>query len=77
MMMNCCHIDIIADINECQGNNRLCHINATCSNVAGSYKCSCKSGFTGDGFTCTGTYELIIIQSIRSSRDYLIVKSKD
>ncbi len=41
------------DIDECKGEN-LCHKFANCKNTNGSYLCSCKSGFFGDGFSCIG-----------------------
>ena len=31
---------------------QICHINAICHNTIGSYSCSCKQGFHGDGKTC-------------------------
>ena len=42
-----------SDINECSGTN-ICHMNADCSNLPGSYSCSCSAGYTGTGFSCTG-----------------------
>ena len=33
-----------------------CGENAECLNTEGSYSCGCKSGFTGDGYNCTGRY---------------------
>ena len=42
-----------ADINECQRDNA-CHSEAMCINLAGSYTCTCKDGYKGDGFYCTG-----------------------
>ena len=42
------------DINECSTNSHICDVNAVCSNVQGSYTCACKSGYSGDGKTCTG-----------------------
>ena len=29
---------------------------AVCNNTIGSYECSCKPEYTGDGFNCTGTF---------------------
>ena len=45
----------LLDINECSVFPSVCHINANCQNSAGSYVCSCKPGFNGDGKTCQGT----------------------
>lgn len=42
---------VCQDINECEQNR--CHVNARCENVPGSFRCSCREGFIGDGFTCT------------------------
>ena len=27
---------------------------AYCNNTIGSYECSCKPGYSGDGYSCTG-----------------------
>ncbi|XP_044171458.1 uncharacterized protein LOC114970560 isoform X2 [Acropora millepora] len=40
------------DIDECSSANE-CHQNATCNNTKGSYNCTCKDGFEGDGKNCT------------------------
>ena len=52
------------DINECKNetlNN--CHDNATCYNSFGSFTCSCKAGFKGNGVSCQGqcTMHLLLI----------------
>ena len=44
-----------ADINECLSD--VCHVNAICTNTLGSFVCSCSSGYTGDGVTCSGEEE--------------------
>ncbi|XP_073251071.1 uncharacterized protein [Porites lutea] len=41
------------DIDECSASQApVCDINANCSNTRGSYYCTCKAGFIGDGKTC-------------------------
>ena len=49
---------MVLDIVNCAADDG-CHENATCTDGNGSYTCECKSGFTGDGFTCTGKRCLI------------------
>ena len=42
----------------------LCDENAICSYINGFSTCSCKSGFTGNGFECLGkTFCLVCIES--------------
>ncbi|XP_015747665.1 PREDICTED: uncharacterized protein LOC107327444 isoform X2 [Acropora digitifera] len=40
------------DVNECTASSSMCHENAFCNNTLGSYNCSCKPGYYGDGKTC-------------------------
>ncbi|XP_073251813.1 uncharacterized protein [Porites lutea] len=40
------------DDDECLKTPPVCDINANCKNTLGSYLCSCKEGFKGDGKTC-------------------------
>ncbi|KAL9962016.1 hypothetical protein ACROYT_G031070 [Oculina patagonica] len=42
-----------ADIDECTTNSHGCDVNAICKNTVGSYNCTCKPGFKGDGKKCT------------------------
>ena len=42
----------LLDIDECAANP--CDVNAACLNTNGSYECSCRPGFEGDGTSCTG-----------------------
>ena len=44
------------DINECL--SIPCDKNAHCINNNGSYSCSCKAGFKGNGKVCVGMYAL-------------------
>jgi len=42
------------DINECALGTHNCDIHAICTNTIGSYTCECKTGYSGNGFTCYG-----------------------
>jgi hypothetical protein len=50
----------MVDINECDLSSRKCHSDANCTNTKGSYNCTCKDGFFGDGYNCEGWYLLLI-----------------
>ena len=63
---------MVIDIDECSDDTHDCSENARCENVLGSYTCTCKVGFVGNGQTCVckrgyrgdnceGTYSIIII----------------
>ena len=41
-------------MDECVEGTDNCHIDAICQNTPRSYKCICKSGYTGDGKHCKG-----------------------
>ena len=48
------------DIDECIIGAILlhdCHDQAKCINALGTYYCECKSGYNGNGTTCTGTLQ--------------------
>ena len=47
-------IAIVPDFDECKTSTHSCDDNAACKNTVGSYTCSCKSGYSGDGKTCNG-----------------------
>ena len=40
------------DIDECASGVHACHKNVLYINTEGSYKCSCKNPYTGDGKIC-------------------------
>ena len=46
-----------------------CHANAECMDTDGSFTCSCREGFTGDGINCTGQQIIQILVS------YHVIKS--
>ncbi|XP_066021204.1 ALK tyrosine kinase receptor-like [Pocillopora verrucosa] len=41
------------DLNECTDGTHSCDKDAECNNTLGSYKCTCKHGFHGNGTYCT------------------------
>ena len=42
---------VCADIDECSTSP--CSAFADCTNTSGSYTCTCQTGYSGDGVTCT------------------------
>ena len=46
------------DVDECEMEMDMCddRSRADCNNTIGSYECRCRSGFTGDGFNCSGDH---------------------
>ncbi|ATB36871.1 Fibrillin-1 (MP340) [Cystobacter fuscus] len=38
---------------SCADGSAKCDANALCTEASGSFACTCKPGYTGDGFTCT------------------------
>ena len=49
-------IFISTDKNECVLSTHDCHMNATCENTDGSYKCHCAKGFSATETSCIGKY---------------------
>ena len=54
---------IFIDIDECYAGNE-CSANALCHNLHGSYNCTCKEGYYGDGKNCTGKASSVFIFSV-------------
>jgi len=53
-----CTVNSGGDVNECVLQTHNCAVNtATCTNTVGSFTCSCKTGYTGNGVTCTDVNE--------------------
>ena len=51
-----CNLKPISDIDECLvDTHHNCSSDAFCNNTHGSFNCTCKPGFTGDGENCTGS----------------------
>ena len=48
--------DFHLDIDECTSKIHNCDRNALCKNTEGSFTCTCKPGYKGDGKKCNGKY---------------------
>ncbi|KAL9962005.1 hypothetical protein ACROYT_G031057 [Oculina patagonica] len=49
---SCYNFTCFKVIDECVTNTHSCDVNAICRNVVGSYNCTCKAGFYGNGRKC-------------------------
>ena len=47
-------ICVATDVDECATNVDNCADQATCTDTEGSFSCSCNTGYTGDGISCSG-----------------------
>jgi len=50
------HCSQSADVNECELETYPCNVHAHCTDTVGSFNCTCREGFDGDGFNCTGKF---------------------
>ena len=64
---------IHTDINECTSGQHNCDSNAVCKNTVGSFTCQCKTGYTGDGRSCSG--KVLILGGHPSWRPALLINS--
>ena len=44
----------LTDIDECETGTDNCDVDATCTNIAGNFTCTCNLGYRGDGVSCDG-----------------------
>ncbi|XP_078365442.1 uncharacterized protein LOC144649744 isoform X1 [Oculina patagonica] len=49
---NCYNFTCFKVIDECATGHHSCDVNAICQNIVGSYNCTCKAGFHGNGRKC-------------------------
>ena len=64
------------DVDECSAVTGVCDVNSNCQNTAGSYICSCNTGFTGDGKTCTGKSVIPRYHSNKQKKYEVLLKPK-
>ena len=67
----------ISDFDECStAETHNCNADAVCNNTMGSYTCSCKTGYFGDGWTCKGKCPLFACVPGKPSEGWKAWKSK-
>jgi hypothetical protein len=47
--------EVTVSVNECAGGTAECGANATCTDTANGYTCTCNSGYSGNGDVCSAT----------------------
>ncbi|KAJ8307442.1 hypothetical protein KUTeg_015526 [Tegillarca granosa] len=52
---------VLMDIDECSIGLHNCSDNATCTNIPGSFTCTCNSGLVGDGVSCKPFTNVILV----------------
>ena len=45
---------VYSDTDECSSDVDNCHNDANCTNTPGSFTCTCREGYTGNGTSCLG-----------------------
>ena len=48
-----------ADINECNEGTDDCDMNADCNDTDGSFTCTCREGYSGNGTFCSSKMPLV------------------
>ena len=54
---------LFVDLNECTMNTHNCNAKNYCNNTVGSFTCTCKPGFSGNGISCTGRQWYIMLST--------------
>ena len=54
------------DVDECILGEHTCHVNANCTDTDGSFNCTCREGYEGNGFNCTGDNPTQILYDFKS-----------
>ena len=69
-----------ADVNECITGEHNCDANEKdCNNTEGSFACTCKPGYSGNGVNCTGDYILVktwIVLMLRLFQYHFVTSSR-
>ena len=65
---------VCVDVDECQ--NEPCDKNANCTNNLGSFSCSCRTGYLGDGISCKERKTVLVLSSYENNRKPLLIDAK-
>ena len=68
---------VVTDIDECLKEIHGCDVNAVCNNTLGSYKCTCKDGYKGNGTNCTGQSQAKVPNNVFTIKKKLTFKLID
>lgn len=70
-------LSFTSDIDECSAESNPCDENADCTNNDGSYICTCKEGFAGNGATCEGLTKCFkLFQSVNCHKTKTVLMKK-
>jgi len=58
------YVMMYTDVDECAENNGGCSQFATCTNLPGTFNCTCNMEYRGDGFNCSGKIILLSTTSL-------------
>ena len=47
------YVVMFLDVDECAEGSHDCDVNAYCNNTVGSYQCTCKPAYYGNGKNCS------------------------
>ena len=75
-----CFLFLFLDLDECKEKTHQCDVNANCTNIPGSYNCTCRPGYTGNGSICNGiisypSLHFIFLQVVMFSFLFLLASS--
>ena len=56
---------LFSDLDEGTSSPPVCDLNAVFTNTRGSYVCTCKAGFSGDGKTCSRKEKFLLSFSVK------------
>jgi len=76
--------NLYIEVDECAMNTHTCSPLAICHNTPDSYYCTCPPGYTGDGFTCSGSTPghhdycnyIVIVAYFRTRKCFCIIQAQ-